>query len=315
MTTITQPIVATDVEDGIYFDMPDATYRKIPRMNASTLEHGTETMADLKAAWDGKKQRKTKATELGKAIHCRLLEPARFKAEYAVKAQCEAQTQAKKQCSKWGVQRFDGHWFCDSHLPDLTPDPIETISEADAETLPEVVAAVHAHPAVAFLRQSGGCEVSIFWTDKKTGIKMKARIDKWIPECRLPGDGDVFPTILDLKKAREVDSRSLVKAIEQYGYNRRAAMYCDGIEALTGLRPDYMLVFILDAAPFHVRVMQLDEESIAGGRWEYCNTLAQWAGCLKSGRYPGYPRDIQPITSPDWKLKEYRKYALIEEQK
>jgi hypothetical protein len=307
MTTTEQSVIApVDVADGIHPGIPDPDYRKWPRMNASTLEWGMETMEHLKAAWDGELNPKSKALAFGIAGHCKLLEPTRFKEQYAIKGQCEGKTKAGKQCENWGAVRVCGHWYCGTHEPEATPDVVETLTDTESETLDRMAGKVFAHPAVALLRQNGGCEVSIAWTDRTTGLKLKGRLDKWIPECRLPGDTQAWPAILDLKTVRSCDPRLLAMEIEEFGWHRRAAMYRDGIETLTGHVPDYLLVCILKTPPYSVVVKQLGEESLRGGRDEYRDLLKTWKNCLKTGKYPGYGDDIDTADVPEWKLKEYR---------
>jgi exodeoxyribonuclease VIII len=268
-------------------------------------------MADMAAYVRGEIKLSTPATKLGTAVHMRLLQPELFKVSYATKEQCSGITGKGARCSKCGQTRVDGLWFCDQHLPAAsTPDPVTPLSESDAEKLPYMARAVFAHPAVSLIRQNGGCEVVILWTDDETGLSMKAKLDKWIPECLLPGDTVAVPTILDLKKCCDIDDDSIRKAISNYGYHRRASLYRDGIEALTGQKPDFVFVFILDAPPWHVRVVTLGDESLTGGRWEVRNCLNLWAQATKQNKYRGYPLDIECFDVPDYLLKKYREVML-----
>ncbi len=294
-----------DVADGIFEDVHDPDYRKWRRMSPSTLEHGNVTMAHLKAAWDGLPSESTDALEFGTATHCRLLEPARFKTEYVISERCSAETKDKKQCTRNGSMFNGTNWYCGQHAQG-TEMPLGILSPDEAAAIEAIAKSVHAHPGVALLRQNGGCEVSLAWTDPGTGLKLKGRIDKWIPECRLPGDTKATPTILDLKSVRSASPRAIETAIETYGWQRRAAMYRHGIETLTGLRPDYFLVCVEKEPPYAVAVYQLDEQSLAGGNWEYHNLLALWANCLRTNKFPGYGEDIQSIGVPAWKARQYQ---------
>lgn len=299
----------TKIADGV-IRLTEPEYRPIKRMNASVLEWGMESMAHCKAAYDGELAVKTTALAFGTAGHVRLLEPHLYAEMYAVRGKCEDVTEKKKPCANYGRARFDGHWFCGTHEPTMPPDAVDVTSEDEAETIEKLAAKVKAHPAVALLRQSGGCEMAILWTDTITGIECKGKLDKWMPECFLPGDTKPVPTVLDLKYLRAVDARSISNAVEEYGWGRRAAMYREGVKVLTGLVADYILVCIEKTPPYSVVVKMLGDETLRGGAWEFRNLLNTWAGCVKTGIYPGYAMDISSIEAPDWKLKAYARDVL-----
>lgn len=310
--------IGVEVRDGIHENIHDPVYRKWRRMSPSTLEHGTVTMAHLKAVWDGMANKSTDALEFGTATHCRLLEPARFKHEFRVSQQCRAMIVGKKNeeprcCSRMGTV-FDGEgWYCSQHGGARNDDPFGVLSPDESDAIEAIAKSVHSHPGVALLRQNGGTEVSLAWTDPGTSLQLKGRVDKWIPACRLPGDSHATPTILDLKSVRSASPRAIETAIETYGWQRRAAMYRHGIHTLTGLDADYFLVCVEKEPPYAVAVYQLDEQSLAGGNWEYHNLLALWAHCLKTGKFPGYGDDIQDIGVPAWKRKIYEQGMINHE--
>ena len=128
------------------------------RMSASTLLHGMVSMLELRAALDGAfAEDDTPAKRFGRAYHCRLLEPVRFRDAYAVRPDFEPRDgkpktggwhntkDYKEQCAAWDAEHAS----------------IEPLKDADAATLETMAAVVKAHPVVQLLRTKGGAEVSI----------------------------------------------------------------------------------------------------------------------------------------------------------
>lgn len=305
----------TLIPDGIYPGISADKYFHSPewsgRMSPSVLDRGVkQTMSHVRAAFYGELSTETDALDFGKAFHSRLLEPDLFKTQFAVAQQCCANTEKKKRCSKMGVMRCgDGEWYCTTHAPDA-PSQVEVLSPATSEIIEAMRRKVFAHPAVALLRAGGSCECCIAWTDPKTGVKCKSRLDKYSPVCELP-DGQAGAMILDLKSCRAADPHSLSNAMEEHGWARAAAMRCDGVEVLTGVRPDYTLIAIEKSAPYEVAVVTIGEQTRDGARAEVRSLLDVWANCLKTGFYPGYSDDFIELDAPGWKLHEYRETAKI----
>lgn len=293
------------IADGIYPGISDAEYRSSlvwsSRMTPSVLEYGVQqTMAHVKAAYDGKVEFDTDSLSFGRAFHCRLLEPERFKTAFGVAQQCQADTAKKMRCSKRATVRVAGQWLCSTHA-DGDGSEIEVITEDEASTIEAMRARVFKHPAVNILKASGGCEVAIAWTDPRTRTPMKSKLDKWMQKVH----GVDYSMILDLKTIRSAHPRAISNAIEEYGWARAAALRCDGIEALTGQRPRYCLICIEKEHPHEVCVPMIGEETMRGARWEVRNLLALWSKCVKDGAFPGYGDDFLDIEAPDWKLKVY----------
>lgn len=77
--------------------------------------------------------------------------------------------------------------------------------------------------------QKGESELSLFWTDKETGILLKCRPDFLPYDCQL---------VPDYKTADSVNPQTFYSAFIKYGYHIQAAMYRDGIKAVTGIDVD-----------------------------------------------------------------------------
>lgn len=281
---------------------PDLYYRRDRRLvSPSVMEYGMKTMAHMKAAYEGEIDRDTEDKEFGRAYHCRMLEPARYKTEFAVAQQCSAKTRDGKgpQCSKAGIGRFGGEWLCSTHADAYTngePSEVEVVPAKDAAKIEAMAKVLYSHPGVKLIRQAGGCEVTVYWTCKRTGMHCCTRLDKWSPQV---------PEIVDLKTCRSADPHAIENAIEEYGYARAAVMRIRAIEQLTGKRPFYTLIFQEKEPPFAVAVVSIGDETLRGAAWEADGIMSAWAACCKSGVFPGYGDDFLTMDAPTWKMKRY----------
>jgi len=81
--TTKKPKADMPYAEGIYFDMPEDEYHKIPYFSRSGAD---EILFSAEQFWenspmnpDRKEKETNDAMDLGSAIHCMLLEPERFK--------------------------------------------------------------------------------------------------------------------------------------------------------------------------------------------------------------------------------------------
>lgn len=153
--------------------------------------------------------------------------------------------------------------------------------------------AVMAHPkAAALLRKPGKAEQSVYWVDKATGVRCRARPDY------LTDDNYV----VDLKSTEDASRDQFARSCADYRYHVQAPFYCDGLTAVK--RPPKAFVFIAceKKAPFAVGVYVLDAAAVELGRIQYRENLSLYAACAKSGKWPAYSDNIESLPLPGWYL-------------
>jgi exodeoxyribonuclease VIII len=289
------------------------TYLGWRAVNSGVIKWGMITPKHFAAAFDGRlKSEDTKDRKLGRAIHCRLLEPDSFDDRYIVAGPCESvlKTGANKgkACGAPGKFLVDNYWLCGKHgdapaVADgkevVTQDELRrTLGVVDSlKTLPEEIRAMLSRP--------GWNEASIVWEHK--GLKLKGRMDRYSDGKR--------PCILDVKKMQVGAGvrEKCQKTILNYGYHVQAAIYVKGVESLTGKRPEFLWVFVEDNDPFDIQVVPATDEDIDIG-WRACE-LAIRAYQESVPDHWGYIRiveNVHPGGLPPWFIQSEReKYAGI----
>lgn len=164
------------------------------------------------------------------------------------------------------------------------------LKRGEFDQIQAMAKALREHPYAGRLfdpDRGGKAEQNLFWTDAKTGVDCRARVD-WLPAT--PRSGRLI--LPDYKTAAEVDKESINKALHNYGYAQQAPWYLDAITAL-GLAEKVAFLFVaqMKTAPYLVTVAEVDAESLQIGR-DY-NDLARrtFAECTASGRWPGFSDD------------------------
>ncbi|WP_175404834.1 PD-(D/E)XK nuclease-like domain-containing protein, partial [Endozoicomonas atrinae] len=67
-----------EMKPGIYDNLPEMDYHGGAGLSASTLVEMGRSPAHCKAKLDGLREKRTRALDLGQALHCAVLEPERF---------------------------------------------------------------------------------------------------------------------------------------------------------------------------------------------------------------------------------------------
>ncbi len=163
-------------------------------------------------------------------------------------------------------------------------------------------AAVFADPIASLAFLEGTPEQSMFWRDPEFGFWCKTRPD-WLPTHRR--------YLVDIKTSTSADPEAFTKSVVNFGYHQQAAWYLDGVEAVTGERPErFAFIVACKKPPYLVTTCWLDEEAIGWGRIlnRYARGLFAW--CLDRDEWPSYRPDITgppgafTISLPHWAVRD-----------
>jgi hypothetical protein len=260
-------------EPGIYQDVNEAEYHRLPSLSQSALK----TLLDCPArfAYERENPREVgAAADLGSVVHGLLLgggteivviDAPNYLTNLAKQARDEAKAAG--------------------HIPLLASAYAEAHEMAEA-----VLANLEARE---LLEAEGDTELSMRW-DKEHGaarIPMRGRIDK---ASMMP----IGPTLVDVKTARSASPELFATQVLNYGYHIQQAVYMDGWEELTGDRPDFAFIVVENTRPFLTTVYRLDDVLSRYGVTEYYRALGIYVECSRAGEWPAYPGGT--LAAPGW---------------
>lgn len=253
-------------EPGIFPNISHDEYHKMTDIvSNSYLGRLDKCPAAAKVA-----QRDTVAMAFGRAFHSFVLDGIdAFERDYLVAARK----------NKMKVETFEGRTV-------ITPEELTDIEA--------MYGAIAAHPIAAKLLMEGRSEMSVFWTDEKTGLPCKCRPD------RIP-DGD-HGVILDLKKVRSAEIHAFLSQCMSLGYGREAGMYIEGFNAVSNAKVDaFVFICVEDDPPYRVEVYTLEDLFIEYGRQEFRRLITIEAECRKKIFYPNWKHEeIRTLYLPNY---------------
>lgn len=250
--------------------MDFAEYTRIPAVNWSALRHMRVSPKHFAHALKAERH-DTTALKLGRAVHTAVFESDRLLRDYVL----------------WeGGRRAGKEWdaFQDLHTG-------KTILKVDEyERACAIRDAVHAHPLVPPLLAGGQAEHVLTWTDQRSGVDCKARLDM------LTG-----ATVVDLKTSRHAtDPRLFASAAWSLGYFHQLAFYQRGARTVTGIDAPAIIIAVESAAPFDVRVYPLDEDDLWLASEQIDEMLAKLVECRVKDHWPGTGETAHVLAAPRW---------------
>jgi hypothetical protein len=165
--------------------------------------------------------------------------------------------------------------------------------EIDQETLDRLLGvstALGQCPVLFDLRFGGEGEVSIFWTDDKTGLRCKGRID-WLAIQKNQ------VVILDYKTSRDV--AGFEKSLATYRYDLQMRFYQRGLEALGYENVVPWICAVETQEPFGHRVAKVDPDALAAADAEIDRLLELVADCTARDEWVSYSHP-ESWQMPSW---------------
>lgn len=219
---------------------------------------------------------------LGIACHVRILEgPEAFADRYAIGGPINPRTG-----EPYGnLTKAYAEWEAEQNKPVLTL--------ATAEAVEEIAEAVEAHPVAArLLAEPRNTEMTVLWQDQDEPCK--GRIDAYTESGIL----------LDLKTTTDPYPVAFQRSLVKYGHHISLAAYKRGLLKNCKTVRDILVIAVQAVAPYEVVVYRVAPETIAVGEQEWIRGVQMAANCKKTGVWPGYSNDIEPIDLPDWAVPE-----------
>ena len=263
---------------GLHRAFPEDAYHRLPYLSRSQLVEMRRSPAHC---WAARKKpgEPTPAMILGRAIHTALLEPEVYSERFAVRPP-EITRAGTKAHTAW----------VDDELGDRT----ELTHRDDATAMAIATKALSEPSTSALLECEGETELTVIWDDAETGVRLRARLDRFI-------EGAMGGVILDPKSTVDASPDGFQGALGRYNYHWQAAVYMDGMKACGVDVRSFAFMAFEKVEPYASAIYLLDEESIEQGRTEYRIALRRFAECERTGHWPGYGTNPITIGLPHWR--------------
>lgn len=156
------------------------------------------------------------------------------------------------------------------------------MAKSEIQKAQRMAGRVYEHPLAQALLLEGKPEVSGYWHDDETGVRLRVRFD-YLPDR--PGR----LIIVDYKTAEDASQDAFERACASYGYHIQDAWYREAARQL-GLDDDPGFIFIVQEKkpPYEVNVIQLDPEHVELGARQARRAIRTFAECRERKQWPGY---------------------------
>ena len=282
---------------GIY-EMPADIYHADPCPEPSLSSTGARTLANGTPAtyWHERQNPKQKRVfDIGTAGHLMVLEPHLFDQRVEVIRGVTAKGEVKEDYTTADARAKRDAAYAAGKVP-LLP--------AEVEMVTAMRAALWADPVARHAFEGGTAERAMFWRDSEFSVWCRTRPDYLPPHRRY---------LVDYKTSVSADPREFGRRMLDYGYHQQAAWYLDGVQAVTGERPERFAFVVQEKTPpYLVSVCWVDADAIEIGRELNRFAIGIFAHCLRSGEWPGYRESPTAgpsgftVALPGWAVIEHR---------
>lgn len=258
--------------DGVYGDIDEAEYHAdLGSLSSSGARTLLSSPAKFRYMQDNREEHRY--FDVGRYVHSLLLGKG---AEVVAIDAPDYKTKA--------AQQLRDEAYADGLVPLLNKDA--NLAEAMADQ-------VRAHPTAAALLDDpdGAPELSLYWHDALTGVRLRARID-WLT----PG------VAVDVKTtAASANPTEWGTTAAKYKLQFQGAWYLEGLRALD-IHNTAAFVFInVEKDPPHlVSLTQLTERAIELGAAQMRRAIDVYAKCVAADDWPAYGNEIHTVELPRW---------------
>ena len=290
----------------ITLDVPAAEYhrKELGVVSAGMLHRLDEqTPAHYRAWVDEPEVEESPDMRFGRAYHDRVLLPELFAARYvgepanAPGKPTDVMRNAKNpSASSIERVRFWDEWNAENAGKII-------LSADEFARIEAMHAALMAHPMAAELFAEGDSEVTLRWIDPATGLRCKARADRWNRRRRF---------MADLKSTIDASARAFGRSVVRYGYDVTHAHYTEGARECGEPIEHYYIVAQEKRKPYLCAVYELNAAAEARGYEIRERGMATIAECLASNTWPGYPAGVQELELPGWAIAEEMEIGYVE---
>jgi len=222
----------------------------------------------------------TEAMIFGSLLHCLVLEPHRFDAEYFIMPKVDLRTKAGKEAAAEYASLAQGKQVITSDAFDMATEMRENVMMVIGDYLEDERTII---------------EAAFFWDDPITGVKCKCK-----PDILLPHLG----VAIDLKTTSGyATADDFAKSVKAYRYHVQDAFYSEGLKQ-NGIEIAEFCFAPVSKKDNVCRVFNLDSSVRTFGRHIMNTDLGTWANCQAAGTWERSPAKVETITFKPWELPQ-----------
>lgn len=296
---VTLPPIDTNQHEHLNENLPFEDYLKVPAISSSGLKKVLNSPQHYLCEIMGlSAQEESDAFRFGRAAHCLILEPSKFKELYVVEPTFTGLTKDGRESSKSGAAKeAKEKWYANLNSES------QVVSEKERDDLTYMVDSLIEDPVIRGLLKTGRPEVSGFFQDKDTGLWCRIRADY------LSRDKDGRLYLADLKTAREVTEGIFATDAARFWYDVQLAFYLDGIEQITGEKVEQVgLIAVEKKPPYQSALYWLTEEDIETGRAWYKHALKVLKKSIVENDWPQAAKSGVMLEMPTWRKNQSLPY-------
>lgn len=254
-------------------------------VNSSSLKHAVKSPRAFYASYFiGSGKEPTPAMKFGTLAHMAILEGTKFKDRYVLVpdfGDMRSKTNREKK-AEWLVEQPKGAVLC-------------TAEERDS--LFAMIDSMLSHEQAHKLLTDGKPEIAGYWRDKETGLRLRMKAD--FVSFNLNA-------LIDVKTTQDTVWEEFRRSVERLRYDIQMMMYDDGVEQITGKRPDHRVWLAIESKmPFEVACFEVPPQYEATGKFEYRRALNTVAACARANNWPQRQAEIEYGEMSAWFYKQY----------
>lgn len=265
-----------DISNDGYHEMEGISRSAISELKKSPLHYWEKFINPERC----KDKKTSPAMAIGSAVHCLVMEPEKFDLDFAIEKKVDGRTNSGKEYkSKFSIENKGK----------------TIIGEDDYSTAKNISAAIIDHPkAYCFMTGDFCVEKSLFWIDKDSGMRCKARPDIWNKSLNL---------ICDIKTTRDASAGFFSRSAIDHDYHIQAAMQIDAVYELTGEIIEYFTFIAAPNDPPHrPYIYNLSKDAIEAGRKEYKEALIVIKECMRRNKWTEDRDSVCDLFFSDYQL-------------
>ena len=295
MDVAADPWADLELGQGRWWDVDDAVYHASPIANRGQLDDLDESPRIHEARWVSEpptlSRESTAAMRKGRVLHTLVLQPHLFASTYVVEPKWEHRSNSNK-----GKEEREPFF--------ASVNGREVVSYHEYRLAKAMADKVRANRLVARLLERAHLERAAVFREETTGTLVRIKPDV-LDERPFMDYGGV---LADLKSTDDPHPREVPKTVANLQYYRQAALYLDGVQAVTGRPHFFLLVMVRSSWPHETAIYPLSEPALAQGRNEYRALLADLTRRRAENDWAA-PWELGinlPISLPQWKQERFR---------